>query len=144
MKKLLCVLLILPLTSCLEIDVDKEESPDRDFKNIFITLGEISYVSDDKTYANYVFDVEEINDDIMEDGTVIAYLERPASEDTPQRWSQFPQYCLNCENAYGTIPSFVYFSYGEGSIRVSLRSKSDITDATRWLKGKKVKLTIIE
>tara|TARA_B100000282_G_C31510142_1_gene389009 strand:+ start:59 stop:493 length:435 start_codon:yes stop_codon:yes gene_type:complete len=143
-KKLLCVLLILPLTSCLEIDVDKEESPDRDFKNIFITLGEISYVSDDKTYANYVFDVEEINDDIMEDGTVIAYLERPASEDTPQRWSQFPQYCLNCENAYGTIPSFVYFSYGEGSIRVSLRSKSDITDATRWLKGKKVKLTIIE
>ena len=144
MKKLLCVLLILPLTSCLEIDVDKEESPDRDFKNIFITLGEISYVSDDKTYANYVFDVEEINDDIMEDGTVIAYLERPASEDTPQRWSQFPQYCLNCENAYGTIPSFVYLSYGEGSIRVSLRSKSDITDATRWLKGKKVKLTIIE
>ena len=144
MKKLLCVLLILPLTSCLEIDVDKEESPDRDFKNIFITLGEISYVSDDKTYANYVFDVEEINDDIMEDGTVIAYLERPASEDTPQRWSQFPQYCLNCENAYGTIPSFVYFSYGEGSIRVSLRSKSDITDATRWLKGKKIKLTIIE
>ena len=144
MKKLLCVLLILPLTSCLEIDVDKEESPDRDFKNIFITLGEISYVSDDKTYANYVFDVEEINDDIMEDGTVIAYLERPASEDTPQRWSQFPQYCLNCENAYGTIPSFVYFSYGEGSIRVSLRSKSDITDATRWLKGKKVKLKIIE
>ena len=144
MKKLLCVLLILPLTSCLEIDVDKEESPDRDFKNIFITLGEISYVSDDKTYANYVFDVEEINDDIMEDGTVIAYLERPASDDTPQRWSQFPQYCLNCENAYGTIPSFVYFSYGEGNIRVSLRSKSDITDATRWLKGKKIKLTIIE
>ena len=68
----------------------------------------------------------------MEDGTVIAYLERPASDDTPQRWSQFPQYCPNCENAYGTIPSFVYFSYGEGSIRVSLRSKSDITDATRW------------
>ena len=144
MKKLLCLLLILPLTSCLEIDVDKEESSERDFKNIFITLGEISYVSDDKTYANYIVDVEEIDDDIMEDGTVIAYLERPASEDTPQRWSQFPQYCLNCESAYGTIPSFVYFSYGEGSIRVSLRSKSDISDATTWLKGKKIKLTIIE
>ena len=144
MKKILCLLLILPLTSCLEIDVDKEESSERDFKNIFITLGEISYVSDDKTYANYVVDVEEINDDIIKDGTVIAYLERPASEDTPQRWSQFPQYCLNCESAYGTIPSFVYFSYGEGSIRVSLRSKSDISDATTWLKGKKIKLTIIE
>jgi len=144
MKKLLCLLFILSLTSCLEIDVDKEESSDKDFENIFITLDEISYVSDDNTYANYVVDVKEIDDDIVENGTVIAYLERPASEDTPQRWSQFPQYCLNCESAYGTIPSFVYFSYGEGSIRVSLRSKSDISDATKWLKGKKVKLTIIE
>jgi hypothetical protein len=144
MKKLLCLLFILSLTSCLEIDVDKEESSDKDFENIFITLDEISYVSDDNTYANYVVNVEEIDDDIVENGTVIAYLERPASEDTPQRWSQFPQYCLNCESAYGTIPSFVYFSYGEGSIRVSLRSKSDISDATTWLKGKKVKLTIIE
>ncbi len=144
MKKLLLILLTLPLTSCLEIDVDKEESSDKDFENIFITLGEVSYVSDDKTYANYVFEIEEIDDDIMKDGTVIAYLERPASEDTPQRWSQFPQYCLNCESSYGTIPSFVYFSYGEESIRVSLRSKSDISDATKWLKGKKVKLTIIE
>ena len=95
MKKILCLLLMIPLTSCLEIDVDKDESSDKDFENIFITLGEISYVSDDKTYANYVVNVEEIDDDIMEDGTVIAYLERPASEDTPQRWSQFPQYCLN-------------------------------------------------
>ena len=144
MKKLLCLLFIFPLTSCLEIDVDKDENSDKDFENIFITLGEISYVSDDKTYANYIVNVEEIDDDIMEDGTVIAYLERPASEDTPQRWSQFPQYCLNCESAYGTIPSFVYFSYGKGSIRVSLRSKSDISDATKWLKGKKIKLTIIE
>ena len=144
MKKLLCLLFILSLTSCLEIDVDKEESSDKDFENIFITLDEISYVSDDNTYANYVVNVEEIDDDIMEDGTVIAYIERPASEDTPQRWSQFPQYCLNCESAYGTIPSFVYFSYGEGSIRVSLRSNSDISDATKWLKGKKIKLTIIE
>ncbi len=144
MKKLLCLLFILSLTSCLEIDVDKEENSDKDFENIFITLDEISYVSDDNTYANYVVNVEEIDDDIVENGTVIAYLERPASEDTPQRWSQFPQYCLNCESAYGTIPSFVYFSYGEGSIRVSLRSKSDISDATKWLKGKKVKLTIIE
>ena len=144
MKKLLFLLLIIPLTSCLEIDVDKEESSDKDFENIFITLGEISYVSDDNTYANYVVDIEEIDDDIIEDGTVIAYLERPASEDAPQRWSQFPQYCLNCESSYGTVPSFVYFSYGKGIIRVSLRSESDISDATKWLKGKKVKLTIIE
>lgn len=144
MKKLLCLLFILSLTSCLEIDVDKEKSSDKDFENIFITLDEISYVSDDNTYANYVVNVEEIDDDIVENGTVIAYLERPASEDTPQRWSQFPQYCLNCEISYGTNPSFVYFSYGKGVIRVSLRSKSDISDATKWLKGKKIKLTIIE
>ena len=97
MKKLLCLLFIFPLSSCLDIDVDKEESSDKDFENIFITLDEISYVSDDNTYGNYVVDVKEIDDDIMENGTVIAYLERPASEDTPQRWSQFPQYCLNCE-----------------------------------------------
>ena len=144
MKKILYFLLILPLTSCLDIDVDKEESSDKDFENIFITLGDISNVSDDNTYANFVVDVDAIDDDIIEDGTVIAYLERPASEDTPQRWSQFPQYCLNCEISYGTNPSFVYFSYGKGVVRVSLRSKSDISDATKWLKGKKIKLTIIE
>ena len=67
-EKLLCLLFILSLTSCLEIDVDKEESSDKDFENIFITLDEISYVSDDKTYANYVVNVEEIDDDIVENG----------------------------------------------------------------------------
>ena len=72
MKKILYFLLILPLTSCLDIDVDKEESSDKDFENIFITLDEISYVSDDNTYGNYVVDVKEIDDDIMENGTVIA------------------------------------------------------------------------
>ena len=77
MKKLLCLLFILSLTSCLEIDVDKEESSDKDFENIFITLGDISNVSDDNTYANFVVDVDAIDDDIIEDGTVIAYLERP-------------------------------------------------------------------
>ena len=43
MKKLLCLLFILSLTSCFEIDVDKEESSDKDFDNIFIPLDEISY-----------------------------------------------------------------------------------------------------
>ena len=80
----------------------------------------------------------------MENGTVIAYLERAAKEDRPQRWSMFPQYCLNCENSYGTKPSFIYFSYGEGLIRISLRSQTDISDDAEWISGKRIKLTIID
>ena len=38
MKKLLCLLFILSLTSCLEIDVDKEESADKEFEIIFMYI----------------------------------------------------------------------------------------------------------
>ena len=67
----------------------------------------------------------------------IAYLERPAGENNPQRWSQFPQYCLAC-NDEDQAPSFTYFSYGEGIVRISMQSKTDVRPMAEVLKGKKI------
>ena len=120
-------------------DLDQEESQN---KTLFLESGKPSFISEDNLYGNFVFEVNEITKDISSDGTLIAYLERPAGENNPQRWSQFPQYCLAC-NDEDQAPSFTYFSYGEGIVRISMQSKTDVRPMAEVLKGKKIKLTII-
>ena len=132
------------LMSCVSIgsnnnDLDQEESQN---KTIFLEIDKPSYISEDNLYGNFVFEVNEITKDISANGTLIAYLERPAGENNPQRWSQFPQYCLAC-NDEGQAPSFTYFSYGEGIVRISMQSKTDVRPMAVVLKGKKIKITII-
>ena len=95
------------------------------------------------TDGSTMFDVLKDCGDISANGTLIAYLERPASENNPQRWSQFPQYCLACNDDEDQAPSFTYFSYGEGIVRISMQSKTDVRPMTEVLKGKKIKITII-
>ena len=102
-----------------------------------------SFISEDNLYGNFVFEVNEITKDISANGTLIAYLERPAGENNPQRWSQFPQYCLACNDDEDQAPSFTYFSYGEGIVRISMQSKTDVRPMAEVLKGKKIKITII-
>jgi hypothetical protein len=144
MKKLYILFITTAFLSCETQTTEVKESAPEKFKTVYVTIGELTDSSVDKTYGNFVIPVKEIDKTVMENGTVIAYLERAAKEDRPQRWSMFPQYCLNCENSYGTKPSFIYFSYGEGLIRISLRSQTDISDAAEWISGKKIKLTIID
>ena len=132
------------LISCTSIgsnnnDLDQEESQN---KTLFLEIDNPSFISEDKLYGNFVFEVNEITEDISANGTLIAYLERPARENNPQRWSQFPQYCLAC-NDEDQAPSFTYFSYGEGIVRISMQSKTDVRPMAEVLKGKKIKITII-
>ena len=144
MKKLYILFITTAFLSCETQTIEVKESAPEKFKTVYVTIGELTDSRVDKTYGNFVIPVKEIDKTVMENGTVIAYLERAAKEDRPQRWSMFPQYCLNCENSYGTKPSFIYFSYGEGLIRISLRSQTDISDAAEWISGKRIKLTIID
>lgn len=120
-------------------DLDQKESKN---KTLFLEIDKPSFISEDTLYGNFVFEVNEITKDIAANGTLIAYLERPAGENNPQRWSQFPQYCLAC-NEEEQAPSFTYFSYGEGIIRISMQSKTDVRPMADVLKGKKIKITII-
>jgi hypothetical protein len=132
------------LISCVSIgsnnnDLDQEESKN---KTLFLEINKPSFISEDNLYGNFVFEVSEITKDISANGTLIAYLERPAGENNPQRWSQFPQYCLAC-NEDDQAPSFTYFSYGEGISRISMQSKTDVRPMAEVLNGKKIKITII-
>ena len=120
-------------------DLDQEESQK---KTLFLEIDNRSFMSEDNLYGNFVFEVNEITKHISANRTLIAYLERPAGENNPQRWSQFPQYCLACNDEDQT-PSFTYFSYGEGIIRISMQSKTDVRPMAEVLKGKKIKITII-
>ena len=138
MKKLYILFITTAFLSCETQTTEVKESAPEKFKTVYVTIGELTDSRVDKTYGNFVIPVKEIDKTVMENGTVIAYLERAAKEDRPQRCSMFPQYCLNCENS-----SFIYFSYGEGLIRISLRSQTDISDDAEWISGKRIKLTII-
>ena len=120
-------------------DLNQEDSQN---KTLFLEIDKPSFISEDNLYGNFVFEVNEITKDISANGTLIAYLERPAGENNPQRWSQFPQYCLAC-NVENQAPSFTYFSYGEGIVRISMQSKTDVRPMAEVLKGKKIKITII-
>ena len=120
-------------------DLDQEESQN---KTLFLEIDKPSFISEDNLYGNFVFEVNEITKDISANGTLIAYLERPAGKNNPQRWSQFPQYCLAC-NDEEQVPAFTYFSYGEGIIRISMQSKTDVRPMAGVLRGKKIKITII-
>jgi len=139
----MCVISTL-LISCVSVgsnnnDLDQDESQ---IKTLFLEIDNPSFISEDNLYGNFVFEVNEITKDISANGTLIAYLERLAGENNPLRWSQFPQYCISC-NDEREAPSFTYFSYGEGIVRISMQSKTDVRPMAEVLKGKKIKITII-
>ena len=106
---------------------------------VFVTLGEMSFVRDDSLYCNQTLKVPEINQNVMDNGGVLAFIERPANDDRPQRWSQLPQLTL----AWDT-PTYMYLSHGLGLVRLSYQSSKSITDAVEYTKGKRLKLVISE
>jgi hypothetical protein len=151
MKKTYSILILISvsLINSIFISCVSTVSNNNDFDNkkpqnktLFLEVENPSFISEDNLYGNFVFEVNEITKDISANGTLIAYLERPGEKNNPQRWSQFPQYCLAC-NDEEQAPTFTYFSYGEGIIRISMQSKTDVRPMARVLKGKKIKITII-
>ena len=111
----------------------------KDNKVVFVTLGEMSFVRDDSLYGNQTLKVPEINQNVMDNGGVLAFIERPANDDRPQRGSQLPQLTL----AWDT-PTYMYLSHGLGLVRLSYQSSKSITDAVEYTKGKRLKLVISE
>lgn len=92
--KNLFLLLFIPLFFFSCIEVEKEFEVERELEVVIVEFGDLTTLSDDKQYGNFEIKVPEINDDVMEEGAVLAYIERAATEERPQRWSQFPQYNL--------------------------------------------------
>ena len=91
MKNLLYLFIPLLFFSCInvesEVDVDEDEV-------IIVEFGDLTSLSDDKQYGNFQIKVPEIDSNVMQNGAVLAYIERAATDERPQRWSQFPQYNL--------------------------------------------------
>ncbi len=108
-------------------------------KTIFLDFVELTSISEDKKYGNLEIKVDEITKDVADNGVVMAYIQRPASDGKIERWSQFPQYSLIYEN-----PSFTYLSFGEGFVRISLQSETTVESAAEFFKGKKIKLVILK
>ena len=104
---------------------------------VFLTLGDMNYVSDDSLYGNQALNVPEITQSVMDNGGVLAYIERSANDKRPQRWSQLPQLTLSFDN-----PTFMYLSHGLGLVRLSYQSSKTIKDAIEYTKDKRLKLVI--
>ena len=144
-KTLIFMVLIL-LSSCgmsKLVSVDRGENTINYYnsidKTIFLDFVELTSISEDKKYGNLEIKVDEITKDVADNGAVMAYIQRPASEGKIERWSQFPQYSLIYEN-----PSFTYLSFGEGFVRISLQSETTVESAAEFFKGKKIKIVIIK
>jgi hypothetical protein len=144
-KTLMFMVLIL-LSSCgmsKLVSVDRGENTINYYnsidKTIFLDFVELTSMSEDKKYGNLEIKVDEITKDVADNGAVMAYIQRPASEGKIERWSQFPQYSFIYEN-----PSFTYISFGEGFVRISLQSETTVESAAEFFKGKKIKIVILK
>ena len=141
MKNLLLLILTFIISSCINVapEVDVDESS---HEIVIVEFGELSFIDDDKTYGNFEIQVPEIDDDVMEDGAVFAFIERAATDERPQRWSQFPQYNLVWKEIGDT--TYSYLSYGEGFVRISLQSETSVEGVAETFKGLKLKLVILD
>ena len=87
--------------------------------------------------GNQALKVPEITQSVMDNGGVLAFIERPANDKRPQRWSQLPQLTLAYDN-----PTYMYLSHGLGLVRLSYQSSKSIKDAIEYTKDKRLKLVI--
>ena len=143
MRKIFYVLIIFLFSSCaVSIGNAKKYLPEvnkfiSEKKVLVFEFGELDYISENNKYGRVVYEIPEITQNIVQTGTVIGYVQRPANDENPQRWSQLPQFSAGQDN-----PTYVYFSFGEGIIRVSLQSATSIESAAEYLKNKKLKFII--
>ena len=138
----LFLLLFIPLFFFSCIEVEKEIEVGKELEVVIVEFGDLTSLSDDKQYGNFEIKVPEINDEVMQEGAVLAYIERAATEERPQRWSQFPQYNPVWKEIGDT--TFSYLSYGEGFVRISLQSETSVEGIAETYKGLKLKLVIFE
>ena len=143
MRKIFYVLIIFLFNSCaVSIGNAKKYLPEvnkfiSEKKVLVFEFGDLDYISENNKYGRVVYEIPEITQNIVQTGTVVGYVQRPANEDNPERWSQLPQFSVGQED-----PTYVYFSFGEGVIRVSLQSETSIQNAADYFKDKKLKFII--
>jgi hypothetical protein len=142
MKIYYSILTLFIFTSCAISLGNKNSYPEakstQNAKNILIhDFGELDFLSEDNKYGRVVIEAPSITENIVSGGTVIGYVQRPANEESPERWSQLPQFNLSQEN-----PTYVYFSFSEGIIRISLQSETSVIDAADYFKDKKLKFIV--
>ena len=143
MRKIFYVLIILLFSSCaVSIGNAKKYLPEvnkfiSEKKVLVFEFGDLDYISENNKYGRVVYEIPEITQNIVKTGTVVGYVQRPANEDNPERWSQLPQFSAGQED-----PTYVYFSFGEGVIRVSLQSETSIQNAADYFRDKKLKFIV--
>jgi hypothetical protein len=143
MRKIFYVLIIFLLSSCaVSIGNAKKYLPEvnkfiSEKKVLVFEFGDLDYISENNKYGRVVYEIPEITQNIVQTGTVIGYVQRPANEDNHERWSQLPQFSAGQED-----PTYVYFSFGEGVIRVSLQSETSIQNAADYFRDKKLKFIV--
>ena len=125
-----CVSIVLNISGC-------ANSNSKDQTVVYLKLEDMSYVADDSLYGNQKLDVPEITQSVMDNGGVLAFIERAATDERPQRWSQLPQLTLAWDN-----PTYIYLSHGLGFVRLSFQSAQTIKDAIEYTKEKRLKLVI--
>ena len=116
-----------------------EDKDNNSSSMVFVKLGDMDFVSDDSLYGNQSLKVPEITQGVMDNGGVLAFIERPENDDRPQRWSQLPQL-----NLAGDNPTYMYLSHGLGLVRLSYQSSQSIKDAIKYTKDKRLKLVIFK
>ena len=89
-------------------------------------------------YANFEIEVSQITQDVYDNASINAYIERTYEDERPDRWSQLPQVFLNSENS-----TSAYISFGVGFIRVSIQSEGTVEELFEMFKERNLKLVII-
>ncbi len=125
-----CVSIGLNISGC-------TDSNSKDQTVVYLKLEDMSYVAEDSLYGNQKLDVPEITQSVMDNGGVLAFIERAATDERPQRWSQLPQLTLAWDN-----PTYIYLSHGLGFVRLSYQSSHTIKDPVEYTKDKRLKLVI--
>ena len=118
-----------------------------EIKTVFVELNDLDYVNDDLTYGNQMLWIPEIDDEVVESGSVQGFLARYKKGDYPdpekgfdnneQRWSHLPNLSL-----YFDEPAFIYLSHGLGYVRLSYQSQVSIQQMIDYTSGRKLKIVI--
>ena len=118
-----------------------------EIKTVIVELNGMDFVNDDLTYGNQVLWIPEIDEEVVEFGSVQGFLARYKKGDLSdpekgfdskeQRWSHLPNLSL-----YFDEPAFIYLSHGNGYVRLSYQSQISIQEMMDYTSGRKLKIVI--
>ena len=118
-----------------------------EIKTVIVELNGMDFVNDDLTYGNQVLWIPEIDEEVVEFGSVQGFLARYNKGDLSdpekgfdskeQRWSHLPNLSL-----YFDEPAFIYLSHGNGYVRLSYQSQISIQEMMDYTSGRKLKIVI--